>query len=72
MKTMNRYINNIYLNKIIECPKCGENQIDNDGLGFILCDKCNHCIHPSLYNGSCGICGEKITKEILKCDDNLI
>ena len=41
-----------------ECPKCGHEMPDDDGFGFVYCDNCQHCAHPSYEGGVCTICGE--------------
>jgi hypothetical protein len=51
-----------------KCPKCGDEQLDFDGFGFIACiPGCGHCTHPSAdgVDGRfyCGICGDDVTKE---------
>ena len=51
----------------IKCPKCGNIEEDFDGLGFMCCDKCGHCIHPnSTLEGDkwiCGFCGKEIKED---------
>ena len=58
----------------VTCPKCGREQVDMDGFGFLACipfnipvsiaEKhgvipcCGYCTHPSITDGVCGICGE--------------
>lgn len=37
----------------LTCPKCGDEQEDLDGFGFIACDKCGLCTHVS-FSGPCG------------------
>lgn len=31
----------------VRCPKCGDEQPDLDGFGFLICDACGYCTHPS-------------------------
>ena len=56
--------NEIIPDKII-CPKCGSEQDDWDGFGFIYCHSCGYCIHPNYFVESgkriCGICGKEVT-----------
>ena len=44
----------------LTCPKCGAEQDDFDGFGFIYCPECEYCTHPNSIDGVCGICGEEI------------
>jgi methionyl-tRNA synthetase len=49
----------------MQCPKCGYEDEDFDGFGFIgQCQKCGYCNHPNkmLENGKwiCGICGKEV------------
>ena len=44
------------------CPKCGHEE-DCDEFGFIYCEKCKYCIHPSAQgtdagNWKCDVCGK--------------
>jgi len=50
---MAKYVIEIY----VPCPKCGEAQEDDDGFGFIFCEKCGYCVHPSITDGKCDCCG---------------
>ena len=45
---------------IVRCPKCGDEQIDYDGFGFIAClpDGCGYCTHPTRSGAVCEICGD--------------
>lgn len=38
------------------CPKCGDEQEDLDGFGFLYCEKCGHCTHASVDGDICGLC----------------
>lgn len=40
----------------LTCPQCGDTQTDMDGFGFLACDVCGYCTHPSLTGGICEIC----------------
>lgn len=40
------------------CPKCGDQQTDFDGFGFMACTACGYCTHPAWNGGICGICGD--------------
>ena len=42
---------------MIACPQCGAEQEDFDGFGVIHCEACGYCVHPSVTDGVCGICG---------------
>lgn len=46
----------------VVCPSCGDVQEDMDGFGFLHCDKCGYCEHPSMDDSSgkvrCGMCGK--------------
>lgn len=46
-------------NVVIRCPKCKVEQIDYDGFGFVYCESCKLCTHPSRTGGVCMICGDK-------------
>lgn len=39
------------------CPKCAHEQIDLDGFGFITCEACGYCTHPSFSGEQCEFCG---------------
>jgi hypothetical protein len=44
----------------VRCPKCGKEETDMDGFGFIACiPGCGYCTHPSSDGDPpvCGICG---------------
>lgn len=48
------------------CPRCSAEQEDYDGFGFLACDACGLCFHPSLNNDGhgnwvCGICSHTET-----------
>jgi DNA-directed RNA polymerase subunit M/transcription elongation factor TFIIS len=50
------------------CPKCGHEEEDFDGFGFVgQCSSCGYCNHPNstLENGKwiCGICGKDTKAE---------
>ena len=45
------------------CPECGARHQDLDGFGFIYCDLCSHCMHPSADGDDegyfhCTVCGD--------------
>jgi hypothetical protein len=48
----------------VKCPKCGTEQSDMDGFGFIACftHGCMYCTHPNRDltddGWKCGICGD--------------
>lgn len=42
---------------IIECPQCGHEREDFDGLGFLHCKRCGYCEHASYTDGKCDYCG---------------
>lgn len=42
---------------MVYCPKCKTGEPDLDGFGFLSCNACGHCLHPSGFNGRCLICG---------------
>ena len=47
----------------LTCPRCGVEQEDFDGFGFMACEACHYCTHPSRDGNSlgymiCGICGD--------------
>jgi len=46
---------------IITCPQCGDETEDLDGFGFLYCDKCKFCTHPSWSEHRdvmrCDMCG---------------
>lgn len=47
----------------VRCPKCGQQQTDYDGFGFLACiPGCGYCTHPSASGSppKCGICGETV------------
>jgi hypothetical protein len=51
-----------------ECPKCGKEQTDMDGFGFIACiPGCGHCLHlcaekkPGDENWKCTFCGRPVS-----------
>ena len=45
---------------IVYCPRCGAEQVDMDGFGFLACiPGCGWCTHPSGTNGQCDLCGER-------------
>jgi ribosomal protein L37AE/L43A len=31
----------------VVCPNCDREQPDMDGFGFLFCEHCGHCKHPS-------------------------
>lgn len=53
---------------MVECPKCHAEQEDFDGFGFIYCQRCQHCTHPSAEGDEldapdselmwCTVCGQ--------------
>ena len=48
---------------VVKCPKCGKEQVDMDGFGFLACiPGCGYCKHPSASGNPpvCGICGEAV------------
>lgn len=45
---------------IVNCPKCGKEQIDQDGFGCLYCHHCGYCTHPSIDGEECNLCGMKI------------
>lgn len=45
---------------VVECPKCGQQQVDYDGFGVIYCQSCGHCVHPSAHDGICDVCHRPI------------
>lgn len=44
---------------LLVCPKCGVSDNDFDGFGFIACESCGYCTHPSRDGGTCSICGDQ-------------
>lgn len=42
----------------ITCPRCGHTEEDMDGFGFVCCHRCGYCVHPSITDGVCGVCGD--------------
>lgn len=36
-----------FCDALVRCPKCGDEQPDMDGFGFLICDACGYCTHPS-------------------------
>lgn len=48
-----------------QCPRCGRWEWDYDGFGILAHTTpayergCGYCSHPSIDNGTCGICGAK-------------
>ncbi len=43
---------------IVTCPRCGDEQADHDGFGFVSCAACGFCVHLSRTGGTCDICGD--------------
>lgn len=41
---------------LVQCPNCGETQIDLDGFGVQHCPACGYCQHPMLTGGVCQLC----------------
>lgn len=41
-----------------KCPRCGIITEDQDGLGFLYCEFCGNCTHPSLTDDKCDLCGD--------------
>lgn len=49
----------------LKCPRCGDEQEDFDGIGFVHCAKCGECTHPSADGDEhgdfyCTVCGQMI------------
>lgn len=42
---------------LVRCPRCGTEQVDLDGFGFINCERCHYCTHPSFTGERCDVCG---------------
>lgn len=56
----------------IACPKCGDEQKDMDGFGFIACvnPECGHCKHVAASRKAdgkwyCDICGAPLNRAAL-------
>jgi hypothetical protein len=43
-----------------QCPKCGEWLDDLDGFGVLRHEKCGYCSHPSVDDGECNLCDQKV------------
>lgn len=52
---------------IKECPKCGQEFLDFDGLGVLYCEECGFCKHASQSEKdgkwTCDYCGEEVKDE---------
>lgn len=48
---------------LVNCPRCGAEQEDYDGLGVIHCEACGYCVHPAATGDICDICGADVTKQ---------
>lgn len=49
---------------VMECPKCGAEHPDFDGMGFASCDFCDYCDHRTADKVGdqwiCGGCGQPV------------
>jgi len=45
---------------MMSCPKCGAEQEDFDGFGVLYCAECSYCVHPSVSDDVCCICGKAV------------
>ena len=41
------------------CPRCGAGQEDPDGFGVLCCESCDYCVHPSITDDVCDLCGQR-------------
>jgi len=56
---------------MMQCPKCGNEEEDFDGLGMLCCPKCDYCIHPNNDGDDiCGYCGESIIEDLEQLADH--
>jgi hypothetical protein len=42
------------------CPKCKAITDDHDGFGVLHCEACGYCIHASITEGVCDLCGQAV------------
>jgi len=45
---------------IATCPKCKVEQPDLDGFGVLYCEACGYCLHPTMTDRKCDLCGNEL------------
>lgn len=46
--------------RMTTCPKCGAEEEDFDGFGFLYCEACGYCTHASIDGDVCGLCSKTL------------